>query len=356
MATVSEPTEAEVTEYAKQLGIDAADESDRLLMWIPYQRLKHQAVRAPAIATPPRPSEKLRSLQRAAGSHDSEAVSPLDSPTSSMDGSLALLMSGDWPDNATMVENEAELRTAVQGSTLDGKLTVVVRGGARIELRSALEISRSVRLVGEGSGSPRSGSPRAVVGAATIVGPEGEDGEGIGLKGDMISVKAPPRVKVTVEVEGLRIEGRGARHDFTLGCADGAKLTATRCELVGNRVKVLGEDSHVELYQCQLTGSKGDGICVYDGASAMIDGGAILDGDGSGMVVDGAGATLTARGATVKGNAMFGADVGVGAVAKFELGCVVEGNREGNYATFKEGMRSTRGRIEGVDKSLIEKM
>ena len=150
----------------------------------------------------------------------------------------------------------------------------------------------------------------------------------------------------------LRIEGVGGRFDHSIGCEGGASLVVVRCQVSGSRTKILGDGTYVELFQCELSGSKGDGLCVYDGASVMVDGGSIHDSAGTGVVVDGTAARVKLKGVTVEANGAFGFDSGVGAVANL-ANCQVRGNKKGDYVTFKDGLMSARGKIEGVDKNLI---
>lgn len=319
------------------------------MLWIAYERLKHQAASstpwdAPTIsAASPIELPSTNGVQFGNSNDSSGNLSARSQPISPPS-------SGDWHiDNAAVVETEAELRAAIQGAGGLAKATVVVRMGAVIQLSRELDITRSVRLVGERAGSPTARGAGGVM--ATIVGAKGED-EG-GLSGNVLTAKGH---QVTVEVEGLRIEGIGGRFDHAIGVEGGASLTAVRCEVAGSRTKILGEGTYVELFQCRLTSSKGDGLCVYDGASVLVDGGSINDAAGTGVVADGAGARVKLKGVRVESNGMFGFDSGVGAVAELEAGCQVQGNKKGDYVTFKDGVMSVRGKITGVHKSLIENM
>jgi hypothetical protein len=181
-------------------------------------------------------------------------------------------VAGGGGSSSAVVTTEAELCAAVKAGGPD---TVVVQAGARIELTGGkLMITRSVRLVGVGGGS-----------LPAIVGAEGED--------RVLSIFGGG---VAVQLEGLRIEGRGeSSADSAIFCRGGASLVAVRCELAGNQVSFNGEGTRGELRDCAVLDSKGYGLFVYGGASLVMEGGAVRGCAGMGVMVNVAGTHASVR-------------------------------------------------------------
>lgn len=174
---------------------------------------------------------------------------------------------GGGSGGGTVVSTEAKLRQAVAAGGPD---TVVLKAGSRIVLTGGtLEITRTVRLVGEGGGA-----------LPAIAGVEGREALRIIGAG------------VSVELEGLRIEGRD---DDAINCLGGSSLLAVRCELTGRRAKFCGKGTRGELRECAIVGSKGHGLFVGSEASVVVDGGAVRGCAKDGVVVFFAGSRVAVR-------------------------------------------------------------
>ena len=166
-----------------------------------------------------------------------------------------------------MVSTEAELRAALDDSSVE---TAVVTAGARIELSSAdVDIERSVRIEGEGGSGDGEVLP-------TIVGAEGPN----------VLWLIETSAGMHCELEGLRIEGRGGSSDGTIMCCGGWTVAAVRCEMVGNKVDIDGE-SRMELRDCTVVDSRGNGVLVILGASLSMEGGAVRGSQDAGVRVNG---------------------------------------------------------------------
>eukprot|EP01046_Picozoa_sp_COSAG06_P037355 COSAG06_NODE_4209_length_4473_cov_275.412730_4_plen_240_part_00 len=170
---------------------------------------------------------------------------------------------------------EAELRQALAAG---GPETVVLTAGSRIELTGdQLTITRTVRLVGEAGGA-----------LPAIAGAVGEEA--------LVIIGAG----VSVELEGLRIEGRSesSRGGNAIVCQQGSSLLAVRCEVAGNRVCFDDKGTSGELRECAIVGSTGhmgDGLAVFNGASVVMDGGAVRGCAGIGVAVVMAGSRVAVR-------------------------------------------------------------
>ena len=99
---------------------------------------------------------------------------------------------------------------------------------------------------------------------------------------------------IRVELEGLRIEGRGDSTDNLLSAFNGSLLVAMSCEFAGNMV-LFHDKAHVELRECTLSGSRGRGLFAYSGASVIMESSAVRGCTNAGVIVDEAGTRLEVR-------------------------------------------------------------
>ena len=184
---------------------------------------------------------------------------------------------GDGAADCAPVATELELRAALAAGGAD---TVVVKAGVRIELTgNYLEISRAVRIVGEDGGD--GGALPAIVGAA----------------GSHVLVISGAGGGVAVQLEGLRIEGRGSEFGSAIYCKKGASLVAVRCEVAGNKASFRDAGTRAELRECKVFGSKGRGLYVVNGAYVVVEGGTVSGCSGIGVYAhgNGSGATVKVR-------------------------------------------------------------